>query len=182
MTEHSIPRQIINVDFLTDIHRISCQVEVINTGFIGLVNDVTNSLFSARNVYISRLNAPAKIVAHFEEAALPKANLIVGLLSRREDLGPASYLRGGASKVLPTQVFFTTHSFEIRATVEVVARFDPDAILVGGGSGGGTGRFTVAYNGTINSVFYPETPYIAPALVINRTLVTHLAALAKGRA
>jgi hypothetical protein len=177
MTEHSIPRQIINVDFLTDIHRISCQVEVINTGFIGLVNDVTNSLFTARNVYISRLNAPAKIVAHFDEAALPKATLTMGLLSRREDLGPISYLRGGASKVMPTQVFFTVQSFEIRAMVEVVARLDAEAILVGGG----TGRYTVAYNATINSVLYPETTYSAPAMVINRTLVTHLAALAKGR-
>lgn len=178
MTEHSIPRQIINVDFLTDIHRISCQVEVINTGFIGLVNDVTNSLFMARNVYLSRLNAPAKIVAHFDEASLPKSNLVLGLLGRREDLGPISYLRGGATKVLPTQAFFTTQSFEIRATVEVVARFDPDAILVGGSAG----RFVVAYSGTINSVVYPETTYTAQAMVINRTLVTHLAAVAKGRA
>lgn len=177
MTEKSIARSIINVDFLTRAHRITCQVEVGNTGLVGLLNDVHSSIFLVRNVYVSRLQQAAKIVANFEEASLVKANLAVGLLARREDIGPQSYIRVSGGKLLTALVLMTTENFEVRGTVEFTSRLDPDAILVGG-----TGKFTVMYAATAIPIQYPDTPFSAPAMFVNRALATSLGALPKGKA
>jgi hypothetical protein len=177
MSEKSVPKIVVNADFFTEVHRISCQVEVGSTGLIGMMNDVHSSLINVRSAYVSRLSQPAKIIANFEETSLVKGNLSLGIVNRREDLGPQTYVRGGYSKVLSAATMFTCTAFEVRATVEFPARFDPDAILVGG-----TGKFTVAFNATVHSTLHPETPFTAPAIVINRTLVTSIGALAKGKA
>lgn len=176
MTDKSIARSIINVDFLTRAHRITCQVEVGNTGLVGLLNDVHSSLFLVRNVYVSRLQQPAKIVANFDEAHLVKANLAIGLLARREDVGPQTYIRVGAGKLLTAVVLMTTENFEVRGAVEFTSRLDADAILVGG-----TGKYTVMYNATALPIQHPETPFSAPAMFVNRALATGLGAIPKGK-
>jgi hypothetical protein len=176
MSERPVPKIVVNVDFFSDIHRISCQVEVGSTGLIGMMNDVNSSLVTVRNAYVSRLQQPAKIIANFEEAHLAKAALALGMVNRREDLGPQAYIRGGYSKVLSAPAMFAMTAFEVRATVEFPARFDPDAILVGG-----SGKYTVAFNATIHAMLYPDTPFTAPAILLNRTLVTSIGAVAKGK-
>lgn len=178
MTDKSLARSILNVDFLTRVHRITCQVEVGNTGLVGLLNDIHSSIFPARNVYVSRLQQPAKIVANFEEFDLVKANLLVCLLARREDVGPQTYIRvAQGTKVLSAPVLVTTENFEVRGTVEFVSRLDPDALLVGG-----TGKFMVMYQAVAVPVPYPENSFAAPAMFVNRALATGLGALPKGKA
>ena len=176
MTDKNLARSLINVDFLTRAHRITCQVEVGNTGLVGLLNDVHSSLFPVRNVYISRLQQPAKIVANFDDAHLVKANLAACLLARREDIGPQSYIRVGAGKAFTSGVLMTTDNFEIRGQVEFTSRLDADAILVGG-----SGKFTVFYTATAVPIQYPETPFSAPAMFVNRSLATGLGPLPKGK-
>lgn len=177
MTEKSIARSIVNVDFLTAVHRITCQVEVGNTGLVGLLNDVHLSIFTARNVYVSRLQQPARIIGNFEEASLVKANLALGLLARREDIGPQTYIRVGGTKLLTANVLLATLSYEVRGLVEFNSRLDADAILVGG-----TGKYTVVYNAAAVHVQYPDNPYTAPAMFVNRSLATGLGAIPKAKA
>jgi hypothetical protein len=152
-------------------------VEVGNTGLVGLLNDVHSSLFVVRNVYISRLQQAARIIANFEEASLVKANLLIGLLARREDIGPQSYIRVGATKTFNAQVLLVSDVYEVRGQVEFTSRLDADAILVGG-----TGKFTVVYGATAVPVEYPETAFSAPAMFVNRALAAGLGAIPKGKA
>ncbi len=176
MTEKSIARSIVNVDFFTNVHRITCQVEVGNTGLVGLLNDVHSSIFMVRNVYVSRLQQPARIIANFDEASLVKANVALGLLARREDIGPQTYIRVSGGKMLTAPVLMTTEAFEVRGLVEFTSRLDHDALLVGG-----TGKYAMLFNATAIPVQYPDTSFAAPAMFVNRTLATGLGALPKGK-
>lgn len=178
MAEKSAARSIVNVDLFTNSHRITCQVEVGGTGLIGLLNDPLSSIFSVRNAYFSRVQQPAKIIANFDEAHLLKANIALGLVPRREDLGPQGYLRPGTGKLLSGSVLMAMELFEVRGTLEFISRIDPNAILTGG-----TAKFTVLYNATVVTVPYPDLPpYSANALFINRGLITSLGAFGKGKA
>jgi hypothetical protein len=171
MTERGSARHSLNVDFFTSTHRLTGQVEVGGPGLVGLLNDPLTSIFSARNVYVSRITDPAKIVGHFDEASLVKANIVLGLVSRREDLGPQGFFRPGSGKILSAAILLTTQLYEVQATTEYISRIDPDAILVGGQTG--ASRFTVMYNVTVIPVPYPNvTPFTASAMFINRNHIT----------
>lgn len=173
MTERGSARNLINVEFFTDTHRLTGQVDVGGPGLVGLLNDTLTSIFTARNVYVSRILEPAKIIGHFEEASLVKANISLGLLARREDLGPQGFFRPGSGKILSASVLVTTLQYEVQATVEYVSRIDPDALLVGGQTG--ASRFTAMYNVTVAPVPYPAvSPFTANAMFINRNHITGL--------
>ena len=171
MTERGSARNTLNVEFFTPTHRITGQVDVGGPGLVGYLNDPLTSIFPVRNVYVSRLIEPAKIIGHFDEAWMLKANISLGLVARREDLGPQGFFRPGSGKILGTSVLITTQLYEVQATTEHVARLDPDAILVGGQTG--ASRFTVMYNVTVVPVPYPNvTPFTANAMFINRNHIT----------
>ena len=89
----------VNVDCLTDTHRLSCRVPVGSPGLITVLNDSLHSLLEAEDVYFSRLQQPAKIVSHFEAASLNKTSLALVVVNRREDLGPQGIARGGYSRL-----------------------------------------------------------------------------------
>ncbi|MDW8326450.1 MAG: hypothetical protein RMK99_07785 [Anaerolineales bacterium] len=182
MTERGPTRTVLHVDFLTDTHRITCQVEPGPIGIVGTLNDTTSSLLLARNAYFSRLQQPTKIVANFEEIHLVKAHLALALLNRREDLGPQSYLRPSVGRILSAPVYLTTTMFEIRGTTEFTSRIDPDSLLIGG-VGLNAARYTMLYNVTVIVTAYPDLPpFSAGALVFNRDFVTGMGVLTKGKA
>jgi hypothetical protein len=182
MTERGPTRNALNVDFFTDTHRITCQVEPGTIGLVGMLNDANSSLFVARNAYFSRLHQPTKIVANFEEIHLVKAHVALGLLNRREDLGPQGFLRPGGGRTLSAPVYLTTETFEIRGTTEFTSRIDPDNLLVGG-VGLSAARYTMLYNATIVVTSYPDLPpFSASALVFNRSYATGMGILTKGKA
>jgi hypothetical protein len=171
MTDRGVARNTHNVDFFTNTHRLTGQVEVGGPGLVGLLNDALTSLCTIRNVYVSRITDPAKIIGHFDETTLVKANIALGLVSRREDLGPQGFFRPGSGKILSAQILVTTMVFEVQATIEYISRIDPDAILVGGQSG--ASRFTAMYNVTVSAVPYANVaPFTANAMFINRGHIT----------
>jgi hypothetical protein len=174
-----VRQPLLNVDFLTEAHRISCRVEVGATGLIGLLNNVQTSLVDLEAAYVSRLQDPAKIVANFEIGSLNKSNLVMAMVTRRESLGPQAFSSGGYSRLLPCPVLVTTETFEIRAEIEIPGKLDASAILIGGGGG----KFMPLFKAKIIAMQYPDAPPLtAEAMLINRTLVAALAAIAKGKA
>jgi hypothetical protein len=174
-----VRQPLLNVDIISQAHRISCRVEVGATGLIGLLNDVQTSLVDVEAAYVSRIQNPAKIVANFEIGSLNKNNLIMAIVTRRESLGPQAFSSGGYSRLLPCPVLVTTEAFEIRADIEVPGKLDASAILIGGGGG----KFMPLFKAKIIALQYPEAPPLtAEAMLINRTLVAALAAIAKGKA
>ena len=167
----------VHLDLLTPGFRISCRVNVGASGLIGLLNDSNTSLIELDDAYYSRLTEPAKIVAHLEAAHLAKNNLTLVVLSRREDLGPQGLARGGYSRLLPVPVLMTTASFEVQGSIEVVTKFDPAQLLMGG-----TGRFLNVYNASALMVSSPETIFSGAVILVSRTAVEMVAPISKGKA
>jgi hypothetical protein len=170
-------RSSIHADLLTQGFRLSCKIAVGPSGLIGLLNDVNTSLIDLEDAYYSRLTQPAKIVSHLDTAHLAKNNLTLVVLSRREDLGPQGLARGGYSRLLPVPVLLTTATFEVQGAIEVVTKFDPAALLMGG-----TGRFLNVYNASALMVASPETMFSGAVVLVSRTAVEMVAPLTKGKA
>ncbi len=166
----------VNTDYYSDTHRISCRTLVGPTGLMGLLNDNNTSLVDVENAYFSRLQQPAKIMAHYDRASLYKANLMFVIVNRREDLGPAGLMRSAFSQMVSVVVWLTTPTFEINGTVEVPNKLDAHALLTGG-----TGKYTPVYKATVVSTLYPDTSFAGEVIVVNRTQVEALAPVAKGK-
>ena len=169
-------RSVIHADFLSQIYRVSCRLQVPQTGLMSTLNDINSSLVDVEDAYFSRLMEPAKILWHFEHTHLHKANVALVLLARREDLGPTGLARAGYTKLLPISVLLATVAFEIRGTIEVVHKLDAAELLVGG-----TGRFIAVYNAEVAASQHPESPFSAAAILVNRTQVEALAPLARAK-
>jgi hypothetical protein len=170
-------RNSVNADLLTPGFRVSCKVNVGPSGLIGLLNDVNTSLIDLEDAYYSRLTQPAKIVSHLDTAHLAKNNLTLVVLSRREDLGPQGLARGGYSRLLPVPVLITTATFEIQGSIDVVTKFDPAQLLMGG-----TGRFLNVYNASALMAASPETVFSGAVILVSRTAVEMVAPITKGKA
>jgi len=157
---------IVNAEFFSETHRLSCRVSVGPMGLVGLLNDPTKSLIEVEDVYLSRMAAPAAIVTHLERTHVNKTNLTLVLLARREDLGPKGLARGGFTKVLPVPALLTTETFEVRGIVEVVTKFDASELLLGG-----TGRFLPVYKAAARATHFPDTRFTGAVILVNRSLV-----------
>jgi hypothetical protein len=141
------------------------------------LNDATSSLLDVEDVYFSRLQQPAKIVAQYESAHVTKAHLTLVVLARREDLGPQGLARGGYTRVFPVPVLVTTPEYEVQGTVEVVRQFDAAELLVGG-----TGRFVQVYNAAAVATLYSDTSFSGGVILVNRSRVELIAPASKGKA
>jgi hypothetical protein len=170
-------RNSVNVDLLTQGFRISCRVNIGPTGLIGLLNDVNTSLVDIEDAYYSRLLRPAKIVAHLDTAHVAKNNLTLVVLARREDLGPQGLARGGYSRLVSVPILLTTSTFEIQGSIDVVVKFDPSELLIGG-----TSRYLNVYNASALMATSPETVFLGAVILVSRTAVEMVAPVAKGKA
>jgi hypothetical protein len=99
------------------------------------------------------------------------------VLSRREELGPQSLARGGYSRLLPVPVLVTTASFEIQGSIDVVTKFDPAELLMGG-----TGRYINVYNASAAMVASPDTVFSGAVILVSRAAVEMVSPQAKGKA
>jgi hypothetical protein len=170
-------RNSVNVDLLTEGFRISCRVPIGPTGLIMLLNDGNTSLVDIEDAYYSRLIQPAKIVAHLDTAHVAKNNLTLVVLARREDLGPQGLARGGYSRLVPVPILVTTSTFEIQGSIDVVVKFDPSELLMGG-----TSRYLNMYNASALMATSPETVFSGAVILVSRTAVEMVAPVAKGKA
>jgi hypothetical protein len=170
-------RTSVNVDLLTPGFRVSCRVNVGPTGLFGLLNDENKSLVDLEDAYYSRLTQPAKIVSHLDSAHVAKGNLALVVLSRRDDLGPQGLARGGYSRLLPVPVLVTTATFEIQGSIDVVTKFDPAVLLMGG-----TSRYLNIYDASALMTASPEIVFSGAVILVNRMAVSMVAPIAKGKA
>ena len=167
----------INVDLLTDTHRISCRLEAGNLGIVGVLNDMTSSVFLVEDAYISRLQQPAKIIEHRPTVFIAKSTLSLALIGRREEIGPQGLARGGYTQMVPYPALVTTPAFEIRCILEVPGKLDAGALLAGG-----TTKYILAYKATVIATTKSDIPYTSEVLIINRNLVELIAPDQGGKA
>jgi hypothetical protein len=169
-------RLAVNVDLLTDTHRLSCRVPVGSTGLITALNDPVHSMLEAEDVYYSRLQQPAKIISRFETASLNKNSLSLVVVTRREDLGPQGIARGGYTRVESVPVTVATDQFEVTGAVEILKQFDATELLFGGSA-----RYLPLYSATAVPTQFPETSYAGAVILVNRHRVTLVAPLPRAK-
>jgi hypothetical protein len=170
-------RSVVNADIFSETHRISGRIVCGPSGLVGVLNDSTTSLVELEDAYYSRLQQPAKIINHLDEAHCAKANLVLIVLARREDLGPHGLARGGYSRTIPIPVLVTTPEYEVQGTIEVVNRFDAAELMVGG-----TGRFVQVYNAAAVATLFPESSISGAVILVNRQRIEMAAAIPRGKA
>jgi hypothetical protein len=159
-------RDMINGDFFTPGYRLTGKLNVGHAGLVRLLNDTTSSLAEIQDVYLSRANAPGKILTHFSMARVPKVRLELALVNRREDVGPLGVARGGFGKVYEHQVLVTTGNFELRGTLEQPGRLDVPSVLFEGSA-----KFFLLYKATIIALAAPDVQYTAAAVLVNRSRI-----------
>ncbi|MCC7362484.1 MAG: hypothetical protein IT317_23590 [Anaerolineales bacterium] len=160
----------INIDLFSEAHRFSGRISVGPSGLLAQLNDANSSLMEIEDVYFSRLDQPAKIVAHFETAHLTKAQAALIVLARREDLGSHGQVRAGYSRVVSVPVQITTPQFEVQGQIEVIHKYDAAEVLIGG-----TGRFVMVFNAAAIATAYPETTVAGGAILVNKAQVELIA-------
>jgi len=158
-------RNTVAADFLTVGYRISCRVGVPAGGLHVLLIDPLNSYLELEDAYISRINNPGEIVAHYGNAALRKDNILFIILARRED-GDTPKGTGSFLKPVPKQTFLTVPSFEIRGTVETEANAGPREILVQT-----AGRFIPLYKATAATSLSPKNVFSGKLILVNKEKV-----------
>ena len=162
----------INIDLFSETHRFSGRIAVGPSGLLAQLNDANNSLMEIEDAYFSRLDQPAKIVGHYELAHLTKAQAVLIVLARREDLGSHGQLRSGYSRVITVPVQITTPQFEVQGQVEVIHKYDAADLLIGG-----TGRFVMVFNAAAIATAYPDTTFAGGAILVNKAQVEFIAPL-----
>jgi len=158
-------RNMISADFLTSDYRISCRIAVPAGGLNSLLMDPLNSYLELEDAYISRINNPGEIVAHYQLAAMRKENILFIILSRRED-GVPQRSSGSYLKTIEKNAFLTIPSFEIRGKVETDAKAAPRDILVQV-----AGRFVPIYDATAAVATNPEITFGGKVILANKERV-----------
>jgi len=158
-TRNSIP-----ADFFSGGHRVSCQVAVPVGGLSALLIDPLNSYLELEDAYISRINSPGEIVAHYSLAAIRKENILFLILARREDgdpTGVSTLFRPAARRA-----FLTVRSFELRGTVETETHASPRDIMIQS-----VGRFIPLYEATATAALFPDTTFDGSLFLVNKDQV-----------
>jgi hypothetical protein len=166
MTDRTRVVKHITADFFTGAYRMTGRLSVGASGAIGMFNDTSRSSTSLEDTYISYVSDPASILAHYSQVRIAKTGLEALLVGKRDEIGPASIARAGYTRIATFQVLITTDAFEVRGSVEMPGKYDPDVLLVESAI-----RFFPVYNVTINACVRPDAKYSGEAVLINRTKV-----------
>ena len=117
--EHvSFRRGFVTVDFLTDEYRISGEVSTRLRPLADSLNDVTTDYLEIENVYVSPIQNPADIKAHYQYGSLAKENIVMVVLARLGDGLSRSASYGDYIGHIVSDVFLTLPGFEVRGSLE----------------------------------------------------------------
>lgn len=158
-------RNTISGEFFTNGYRISCRLSVPVGGLNALLIDTLNSYLELEDAYISRINTPGEIVAHYQLAAIRKENILFIILSRREDGDPPKGT-GGFLRPVTRKAFLTIPSFEVRGDVETDPKASPREILVQS-----VGRFIAIYKATATVALFPKIKFDGTLVLVNKERV-----------
>jgi hypothetical protein len=167
MPEIAFTRGILTADFFTHSYRISGRVGIGASGIYGILGDSTTAYMELEDAYVSRINDPAKIVAHYALSALRKDRISFIVLNRREEgvsvvRAPTRYTQ---TKTYP--VFATVPFFEIRGKIDVLGKLDTlTNVLVQG-----MGRFFPIFEATASASLFPDVGFSGEAIVVNKDSV-----------
>jgi hypothetical protein len=162
----------LQADILTSGYRIVGKITVTSNGSMGMLNDPNKSALEVNDAKLARLHMPTKLVDHFEIVRMMKPHIHAVCMSRREDLGPLSLVRGGYTTVVEYPVRLTTSNFEIEGTMELPGRFDYTSLMLDG-----TRDFLPIFNATLTAILIPSLRVESAGILINRKHIDMMALL-----
>ena len=151
------------VDFFTPGYRVSGHVSTRAHSVADLLNDRLKSYLELEEVYISRVNNPAEIVATHGHAQLLKDSLLFAIVPGRESLSrmtrSVSYF---GRQRLP--VWLALPTFEIVGELQVtgVTSFDLEAYLAKS-----IGDYVPVVNGIARATNWPDVRFEGEAFLVN---------------
>jgi len=162
----------LQADILTSGYRVVGKMTVTSSGAMGMLNDPNKSAMEVNDARLARLHMPTKLVDHFEVVRMMKPHIHAVCMSRKEDLGPQSIVRGGFTNLMEYPVRITTENFEIEGTMELSGRFDYSAFMFEG-----TRDFLPIFNATLTSILIPSLRIESAGMMINRKHIDMMALL-----
>ena len=158
----------VTCDCFTETHRITGRIGIGATGLIGVLNDTSHSFTIIEDAYISRIQQPAAIMAHYSVARIAKRAFELIVLAKRDEINPPGAPRTGPSRVARHQVLAVTREFEVRGIIEQPpGKLDADAVLIES-----AGRFFPMFNATATAHAQPQIQFSGEAILIGRGRVS----------
>jgi hypothetical protein len=150
------------------------KIMVSNTGAVGMLNDPTHSVLEIHDARTARIQAPTKLLEHFELIRMLKPQVCAVCLPRREDLGPQALVRGGYTGMLEYPVRIAMQAFEIEGVLEFPGRFDLAALMTEGSR-----AYIPLFNGTLTGILVPGLRVETGGMLINRRHIDLVALLSQ---
>lgn len=162
----------IPADVLAVGYRVVGKIMVSNTGAIGMLNDPTHSVLEVHDARTARMQAPTKLLEHFELVRMLKPQVCAVCVPRREDMGPLALVRGGYSGMTEYPVRIAMQAFEIEGVLEFSGRFDLAVLMTEGSR-----AYIPLLNGVLTGILFPGLRVETGGMLINRRHIDLVALL-----
>jgi hypothetical protein len=121
-----------------------------------------------------RLHQPGKLVARYQTLWLVKSEIVVVLLSGRNEMGPTGFTMGGYTTNVPHWVRVIMGGYELVGIIETPGKFNFGSLMFE------SERFFMPlYNATLTAILFPNVKGESAAMIFNRQMVDALAMLTK---
>ncbi len=155
--------RLIPVDILTSSYRIVGKLGVPTAGVMGLLSDDTNSFMEIHTANMARIHLATKLAEQTQVVRVVKRQIVALCLTRREDVGPVTTMRGGYTRPYRYPIRVTTPIYELEGTLEWPGKFDFSAIMIEGKC-----DFVPVYDASLGAVLFPTLLIQSPVAIFNR--------------
>ena len=164
----------ISIEIYTASHRVLGRIHPTASGLFSYLNIPTSSYIEIEGAHLMRLHQPGKLVARYQTLWLVKSEIVVILLSGRNELGPTGFTMGGYTTNVPHWVRVIMGGYELVGIIETPGKFNFGALMFE------SERFFMPlYNATLTAILFPNVQAESAAMIFNRQKVDALAMLTK---
>ena len=164
----------ISIEIYTASHRVLGRIHPTASGLFSYLNIPTSSYIEIEGAHLMRLHQPGKLVARYQTLWLVKSEIVVILLSGRNELGPTGFTMGGYTTNVPHWVRVIMGGYELVGIIETPGKFNFGALMFE------SERFFMPlYNATLTAILFPNVKAESAAMIFNRQMVDAVAMLTK---
>ncbi len=150
-------------DFFTYRHRISGRIDVRYKKLPAQLNDTTTSFQVLEDAYISNVDHPADILAHYSQSVLRKESITAVAVAQQEDGLLREQTYGSYFGAYLRKVFLTVPAFEIKGYVRLSGKLDLRTVLTTG-----TDAFIPILDAQMVSSVRPDFVFTGGAILVNK--------------
>ena len=164
----------ISIEIYTASHRVLGRIHPSASGLFSYLNIPTTSFIEIEGAHLMRLHQPGKLVARYPTLWLVKSEIIVILLSGRNEMGPTGFTRGGYTTNVPHWVRVIMGGYELVGIIETPGKFNFGSLMFD------SERFFMPlYSASLMAVLFPNVSAESAAMIFNRRMVDAVAMLPK---